>query len=69
MRGLRRRARPWKKRCGESMAGGALTLAETSLSWTAASGIVRFSPVIGTVEGGTLSASLAADFGRQAASD
>lgn len=57
-----------EKAVGGSMAGGALTLAETSLSWTAASGIVRFSPVFETVEGGTLSASLAVDFGKQAAS-
>ena len=53
---------------GESMRGGALKLAETSLSWTAASGIVRFSPVFEAVEGATLSASLAADFGKQSAS-
>ena len=57
-----------EKAVSASMQGGALKLAETSLSWTAASGIVRFSPVFETVEGGTLSASLAADFGRQSAS-
>jgi hypothetical protein len=57
-----------EKAVGESMAGGTLKLAETSLSWTAASGIVRFSPVLEPVEGGALSASLAADFGKQSAS-
>ena len=57
-----------EKAVSDSMAAGALTLAETSLSWTAASGIVRFSPVFETVEGGTLSAALAADLGKQAAS-
>ena len=66
--GLAPEAASVEKAVGDSMAGGALKLAETSLSWTAASGIVRFSPVFETVEGGTLSASLAADFGKQSAS-
>ncbi len=57
-----------EKTVGESMQVGALKIVETSLSWTAASGIVRFSPVFETVEGGTLSASLAADFGKRSAS-
>jgi uncharacterized protein involved in outer membrane biogenesis len=57
-----------QKAMADSMKGGALRLGETSLSWTAASGAARFSPVLAQVPGGVFSAALEADFGRQTAS-
>jgi AsmA-like C-terminal region len=57
-----------EKAMAESMRDGALVIGETSLSWTAASGAARFSPVLAQVPGGVFSAALEADLGRQTAS-
>ena len=51
----------------QSMRGGKLNIAETSLSWTAASGVARFSPVLAGAGGASLSAALTADIGSLAA--
>jgi hypothetical protein len=57
-----------EKAMAQSMRGGALTLGEASLSWTAASGAARFSPVLAPVPGGDFSAALEVDLGKQTAS-
>ena len=51
-----------------SMQDGSLALAETSLSWTASSGVARFSPVLAPLKGASLSAALQTDIGKQSAS-
>ena len=47
---------------------GTVAVKDADLSWTAASGALRFSPLTASVEGGVLSASASADISKQTAS-